>query len=168
MCDALVQDWVCRFGAPEDITSYSRPPVLFRGLGSPRQPPGHQPTQDNSLPSSGKRFSRSVFIRKLKNAVFSRESGLDWAAHLPWAFVGLRVAPEEASGRSSVETFLAAPLFLPGELLSTPETSVPDIITRFRSRSALFNPHPVQSNKAGPWACFCWTSRGCLCYRDTS
>jgi hypothetical protein len=134
--NTLVQDWVCRFGAPEDITSYSRPPVLFRGLGSPRQPPGHQAAQDNSLPSLGERFSHSVFIRKLKDSLYSRGSGLDWAVHLPWVFVKFMVAPEETSSLSSVEAFLGAPLSLPGEFIRTPETSVLDLITRFRSGSA--------------------------------
>ncbi len=43
------------------------------------------------------------FHRQLKDALRARECGAEWAAHLPWALLGLRAAPKEDSAISSAE-----------------------------------------------------------------
>ena len=43
------------------------------------------------------------------------------ALHWPWGLLGLRAAPKEDSGTSSVELVLGSPLLLPREMLHMPE-----------------------------------------------
>jgi hypothetical protein len=55
------------------------------------------------------------FHRQLKEALRSREWGINWAAHLPWVLMGLRAAPKDDSGISSAELVYRQELRLPGQ-----------------------------------------------------
>jgi hypothetical protein len=55
------------------------------------------------------------FHRQLKEALRSRECGINWAAHLPWVLMGLRAAPKDDSGISSAELVYGQELRLPGQ-----------------------------------------------------
>jgi len=54
------------------------------------------------------------FHQALKDALRARRAGRCWLEHLPWALLGLRVAPKEAANMSAAEAALRAPLQLPG------------------------------------------------------
>ena len=51
--------------------------------------------------------------RQLKYTLQARTAGSDWASHLPWVLVGMRVAPKEDSNLSSAELVYGAPLVTP-------------------------------------------------------
>jgi hypothetical protein len=55
------------------------------------------------------------FHCQLKEALRSRECGINWAAHLPWVLMGLRATPKDDSGISSVELVYGQELHLPGQ-----------------------------------------------------
>ncbi len=55
------------------------------------------------------------FHRQLKEALRSRECGINWAAHLPWVLMGLRAAPKDDSSISSAELVYGQELRLPGQ-----------------------------------------------------
>jgi hypothetical protein len=57
--------------------------------------------------------------------------------------MGLREAPKEATGLSSAEAVLGAPLVLPWEFLNTSVGSLAGLITRFHFGITLVNPLPV-------------------------
>ena len=59
--------------------------------------------------------------RQLKDALRARTAGGDWASHLPWVLLGLRVAPKEDSNMSSAELVYGAPLVTPGQISGAPE-----------------------------------------------
>ena len=39
----------------------------------------------------------TAMARQLKEALGARTAGGDWASHLPWVLLGMRVAPKEDS-----------------------------------------------------------------------
>jgi hypothetical protein len=71
--------------------------------------------------------------RQLKDALRSRLAGPQWPEHLPWVLMGPGAAPKEESAVSSAELVFGAPLTLPGQLLSTPETWVQEVVEAMRS-----------------------------------
>ena len=74
------------------------------------------------------------FHRQLKNALKARACGVDWAEHLPWVMLGIRVAPKEDSAVSATEMVFGSPLTLPGQILT--DEDVP-ASTRERADSAV-------------------------------
>ncbi len=104
--EALICNWVARFGVPEQITSNrgrqfcsSVWDVLTRQLGVKMRftTPYH--------PKSNGLVER--FHRLLKDALRARSSGTDWFQHLPWVLLGLRAAPREDTGISVAELMVA-------------------------------------------------------------
>ena len=71
--------------------------------------------------------------RQLKDALRARLAGNQWPEHLPWVLLGLRAAPKEDSATSSAELVFGAPLTLPGQLLSSPETPVQEVVETLRT-----------------------------------
>jgi cleavage and polyadenylation specificity factor subunit 1 len=71
--------------------------------------------------------------RQLQDALRSRLAGPQWPEHLPWVLMGLRAAPKKESAVSSAELVFGVPLTLPGQLLSTPETPVQEVVEAIRS-----------------------------------
>jgi hypothetical protein len=71
--------------------------------------------------------------RQLKDALQARETGVDWPAHLPLVLLGLRSAPKEISGISSVEAVFGQPLVLLGELAPAVEAPPEDLRDRLAS-----------------------------------
>ncbi len=64
--------------------------------------------------------------RQLKDALQSREAGVNWSAHLPWVLLGLRAAPKEVSRISSAEAVFGQTLVFPGEQSPIVEVSQTD------------------------------------------
>ncbi len=75
--------------------------------------------------------------RQIKDALRARLAGNRWPEHLPWVLFGLRAAPKEDSVVSSAELVFGAPLTLPGQLLTSPETPLEDVIEALRSTQPL-------------------------------
>jgi hypothetical protein len=67
----------------------------------------------------------------------ARLAGNRWPEHLPWVLFGLRAAPKEDSAVSSAELVFGAPLTLPGQLLTSPETPLEDVVEALRSTQPL-------------------------------
>jgi len=65
--------------------------------------------------------------RQIKESLRARDSGAQWADHLPWVMLGLRAAPKDKAGVSAAEVALGARLTLPGPTLppSRGEKDVP-------------------------------------------
>jgi len=49
------------------------------------------------------------FYRQLKEALMACAASLDWAEHLPWMLMGLRMAPKEDSAVSAAELVYGTP-----------------------------------------------------------
>ena len=71
--------------------------------------------------------------RQLKDALRAREAGAEWPEHLPWVLLGLRAAPKETTGISSVQLVLGQPLVLPGELKDVTEAPAEDFFSQLTS-----------------------------------
>jgi hypothetical protein len=82
------------------------------------------------------------FHRRLKEALRARLAGADWAAHLPWVMLGIRAAPREDSGISSVELVFGVPLSLPGPILSTAEPPPEQFVQQLRAGVPCVSPLP--------------------------
>jgi len=113
--NSVIAAWVSRFGVPDVVTSDRGPQftsavwaVLCDKLNILHlQTTAYHP-QSNGMVER--------FHRQLKDALRARECGAEWAAHLPWALLGLRAAPKEDSAISSAELVYGSPLRLPGQL----------------------------------------------------
>ncbi len=62
------------------------------------------------------------FHRELKSSLCARLCGVDWASHLPWLLLGLRVASKEHAGVSSANMVYGLPLTLLGRFFWRPES----------------------------------------------
>ena len=83
--------------------------------------------------------------RQLKDALRACTAGGDWASHLPWVLLGLRVAPKEDSNMSSAELVYGAPLVTPGQISGAPEP--PPAVFQEDIRAA---PTHISSRHAAP------------------
>jgi hypothetical protein len=134
--DAFIHTWVARYGVP-GIVSKDRGrqftseiwQILCQKLSIKHISTTAYHPQSNGM------VERSH--RQLKDALRARLAGAKWTDHLPWVLMGLRAAPKEDSGVSSVEMVFGAPLTLPGQILSTPDTAVEDVVETLRTSQPL-------------------------------
>jgi transposase InsO family protein len=132
--DALVETWVSRFRVPSAIMSdrgrqfcSERWTTLCRRLGI------QHITTTAYHPQSNGMVER--VHRQLKDSLWACLAGNRWPEHLPWVLLGLRVAPKDDSGVSSVELVYGVPLTLPGQLLSSSEPPAADFLDQLRAVS---------------------------------
>jgi cleavage and polyadenylation specificity factor subunit 1 len=112
--DAVIGGWVARFGIPDLITSDRGPQFTSAVWTALCQKLGIRHILTTAYhPQSNGMVER--FHRQLKEALRSRECGINWAAHLPWVLMGLRAAPKDDSGISSVELVYGQELRLLGQ-----------------------------------------------------
>jgi cleavage and polyadenylation specificity factor subunit 1 len=147
--EAFFRGWISRFGVPEDLTSDRGAQFtsevwtsLCHRLGVKQHLTTAYHPQANGLVER--------FHRQLKDALRARLAGVAWVEHLPWVMMGLRAAPKEDSGVSSAELVYGAPLTLPGEFLSAPEISTPELVQRIRSPLNSFTPLPTRPVPPAP------------------
>jgi hypothetical protein len=134
--EAFINTWVARYGVPEAVTTdrgRQFTSALWEGLCHNLQinhisTTAYQP-QSNGL------VERTH--HQIKDALRARLAGNRWPEHLPWVLFGLRAAPKEDSAVSSAELVFGAPLTLPGQLLTSPETPVEDVVETLRSTQPL-------------------------------
>jgi hypothetical protein len=110
----FMESWVTRFGVPALLTS-DRGPQFTGAVWATvcgKLSVQHRVTTAYHPQSNG--MVERVH-RQIKDALRSRECGLNWSAHLHWVLLGLRAAPKESSAVSSAELAYGSPLILPGQ-----------------------------------------------------
>ena len=70
--------------------------------------------------------------RQIKDALRACLATIDWPAHLPWVLLGLRAAPKVDFAVSSAELLYGAALALPGQLLSSAEPPIGELVRQLR------------------------------------
>jgi hypothetical protein len=134
--EAFINTWVARYGVPEAVTSdrgRQFTSALWEGLCKNLQINHISTTAYH--PQSNGLVERTH--RQIKDALRARLAGNRWPEHLPWVLFGLRAAPKEDSAVSSAELVFGAPLTLPGQLLTSPETPLEDVVEALRSTQPL-------------------------------
>jgi len=125
--DALISQWVARFGVPARLTSdqgaqftsalWAR---LCDVIGT------HHNTTTAYHPQSNGMVERAH--RRLKEALKARMAAADWPQHLPWVLLDINNAPKEDSGKSAAQMVYGASLTLPAQLAAGEELPVDDIL----------------------------------------
>ena len=86
------------------------------------------------------------FHRHLKSALRARLTGPNWTRELPWVLLGIRTAPKEDFGCSSVELVYGVPLTVPGDFITEHGTSAEGFQRqRLRDQVRLLAPIPHHS-----------------------
>ncbi len=134
--EAFINTWVARYGVPEAVTTERGrqfTSALWEGLC--------QNLQINHISTTAYHPQSNGLVerthRQIKDALRARLAGNRWPEHLPWVLFGLRAAPKEDSAVSSAELVFGAPFTLPGQLLTSPETPVEDVVETLRSAQPL-------------------------------
>ncbi len=118
---ALVSNWVARFGVPTDMSSDRGSQFTSQLWTSMAQLLGTQLHHTAAYhPQSNGLVER--FHRHLKSALRARLTSPTWIQELPWVMLGIRTAPKEDLGCSSAELVYGAPLTVPGDFISTNAT----------------------------------------------
>ena len=148
---ALVTQWIARFGAPMDITSDRGPQFTSHLWTSVAQLLGttlHHTTAYH--PQSNGLVER--FHRHLKSAIRARLTGPNWTKELPWVLLGIRTAPKEDLGCSSAELVYGTPLTVPGDFVAShsPPTDHHSQLQRLREQVRALAPVPTSQHGAVP------------------
>ena len=112
--DALLTNWVSRFGVPDDITSdrgTTFTSQIWTALGHLMGSKVHFTRSYN--PAANGMVERTH--RTLKAALMARCTGPDWRAQLPWVLLGMRTTPKEGLDYSPAEMMFGEALAVPGE-----------------------------------------------------
>jgi transposase InsO family protein len=134
--EAFINTRVARYGVLEAVTTdrgRQFTSALWEGLCQNLQINHISTTAYN--PQSNGLVERTH--RQIKDALRDRLAGNRWPEHLPWVLFGLQAAPKEDSAVSSEELVFGAPLTLPGQLLTSPETPVEDVVEALLSTQPL-------------------------------
>ncbi len=148
---AFFNSWVSRFGVPAVLTSDRGVQFssavwgeLCKTLGiSHRLTTAYHP-QANGLVER--------FHRQLKDALRARLDNHDWTSHLPWVMLGLRAAPKEDCGITSVEMVYGEALTLPGDFLEASTPPADGFLQQLRERMTRFQPPPTRPVEAKPFS----------------
>ena len=150
---AFVSNWIARYGIPADVTSdqgAAFTSALWTGLAKELGYQTHFTTSYH--PQSNGLVER--FHRDLKTAIRCRGSEGDWLSQLPWALLGLRTVPKDATKVSAAEMVYGQPITVPGEFWPTPEYSEEDQQQRelaaARRAAESFKPTPPTNHSAHP------------------
>jgi len=113
--EAFLGTWVARYGVPAFITTDRGAQFTSSTWTDWCQQVGARHITTTAFhPQSNGLVER--FHRQLKDALRARGAATTWADHLPWALLGLRVAPKEESGISSAQAAFGQELVVPGQL----------------------------------------------------
>jgi len=115
--DALINQWVARFGVPAHLMSdqgaqftsalWAR---LCDVIGT------HHNTTTPYHPQSNGMVERAH--RRLKDALKARMAAADWPQHLPWFLLDINNTPKEDTGKSAAQMVYGTSLTLPAQLAS--------------------------------------------------
>ena len=112
--NALIAQWIARFGIPHDITSDRGSQFtssLWTELANKLGFTIHRTTAYH--PQANRMVER--FHRSLKASLKARLQGPNWTDELPWVLLGIRASPKEDLQTSSAELVYGEALRLPGE-----------------------------------------------------
>lgn len=148
---ALVANWIARFGVPMDMSSDRGSQFTSQLWASISQLLGtklHHTTAYH--PQSNGLVER--FHRHLKSALRARLSGPNWFDELPWVLLGIRTAPKEDLGSSSAELVYGAPLTVPGDFIanSGQQSDHSFQLQRLRDQVGSLAPVPTSRHGAAP------------------
>jgi len=125
--DALINQWVARFGVRAHLTSdqgaqftstlWAR---LCDVIGT------HHNTTTAYHPQSNGMVERAH--RRLKDALKARMAAADWPQHLPWVLLDINNAPKEDTGKSAAQMVYGTSLTLLAQLASGEELPVDEIL----------------------------------------
>ena len=114
---ALMSQWISRFGIPLDMTSDRGSQFTSQLWSSIAQLLGIQLHHTIAYhPQSNDLVER--FHRHLKSSLRARLTGPNWTTDLPWVLLGIRTLKEDL-GCSSAELVYGAPITVPGEFFHT-------------------------------------------------
>ena len=131
--EALLHQWVSRFGVPASLTSDRGPQFTSAVWAELCTRLGIQHSATTAYhPQANGMIER--YHRQIKDALRARLAGVDWYHHLPWVLLGLRSAPKEDSAVSSAEMVYGSPLTLPGQFLDAPDPPKQEFIQDIRDK----------------------------------
>ena len=142
---ALINNWISRFGVPQDITSdrgSQFTSALWTSISQKLGIKVHRTTAYH--PQSNGLLER--FHRSLKASLMARlMNNANWLAELPWVLLGLRTSPKEDLGASSAELVYGEPLTLPGEFVASSSSpwSSSDQLLKLNSQVDKLIPSPT-------------------------
>ena len=149
--EALVSNWISRFGVPLDMSSDRGSQFTSQLWASVSQLLGttlHHTTAYH--PQANGLVER--FHRHLTSALKARLTGPNWTDELPWVLLGVRTAPKEDLGCSSAELVYGAPLTVPGDFLAN-QGNQPDHhreLQRLRDQVRTLAPVPTSQHGNTP------------------
>ena len=119
--EALISNWIARFGKPAVITSDRGSQFTSSLWASTCQQLGvaHNTTTAYHPQSNG--MVERVH-RHLKEGLKARGADADWPQHLPWVLLNIRTTPKSDSNTSAAEMVYGAPLTLPAQPAAAEET----------------------------------------------
>ena len=112
---AFTSNWIAHFGVPDHLTSDCGPQFCSALWSELLRRWGISHHLTTAYHPQANRMVERVH-RQLKDALRVCTAGGDWASHLPWVVLGLRVAPKEDSNMSSAELVYREPLVTPGQV----------------------------------------------------
>jgi transposase InsO family protein len=116
--DAVIANWVARFGMPATVTMDRGAQFTSTLWTSACKSLGIKHVLTTAYHPQSNGIVEHVH-RQLKDALRARGAGAAWHSHLPWVLMGLHAAPKEDSVVSSAELVTGTPL--PGQLLHLPD-----------------------------------------------
>jgi transposase InsO family protein len=124
--DALINQWVARFGVPAHLTSDqgAQFTVLWARLCDVIGTRHNTTTAYH--PQSNGMVERAH--RRLKDALKARMAAANWPQHLPWVLLDINNAPKEDTGKSAAHMVYGTSLTLLAQLASREELPVDDIL----------------------------------------
>ena len=116
--NALVSQWIARFGLPDHITSdrgTAFTSTLWTSIADLLGITIHHTTSYN--PEANGMVER--FHRSLKSALMARCTSSSWASNLPWVLLGLRTTPKEGIDAAAAEMVYGDNLHVPADFFSS-------------------------------------------------
>jgi transposase InsO family protein len=119
--EALISNWVARFGRPAVITSDRGSQFTSSIWAATCQQLGVKHVTTTAYHPQSNGMVERVH-RHLKEGLKARGAAADWPQHLPWVLLNIRTAPKSDSNTSAAEMVYGAALTLPAQLAATEET----------------------------------------------
>jgi len=118
--EALIGNWVARFGRPATITSDRGSQFTSAVWAATCEQMGvrHNTTTAYHPQSNG--MVERVH-RHLKEGLKARGAQADWPQHLPWVLLNIRTTPKSDSNVSAAEVVYGSPITLPAQLAAPDE-----------------------------------------------
>ena len=117
--EALLNNWISRFGVPDQITSDRGTPFtsnLWTGLSQRLGIESNKTTAYN--PEANGIVER--LHRTLKAALMAKCNTNDWTTNLPWILLGLRTTPKEGTNVTAAEMTYGDNIQVPGDFFTIP------------------------------------------------